>query len=177
WKIATTLGLAGTVVMTLIVAPGPIIPYKMEYNSFIEQYFRISKEVRDTEWLMVSQEEGYATCMGTGWHLMTGDFLELADPKVPFAAKEASGGRIDVPHLFIYIEEEPFETYSKMRELKEAYQRRLKESDLLKKWVEEYQRENSDAEIFYQDPYLTVIRIYRPEIGDHFSEKVIGPKE
>ena len=91
---------------------------------------------------MVSQEEGYATCLGKGWHLMAKDFLETVDPKNPF-----SENAIESPYLFIYIEEEPYETYKEMDILQEAYQRRLKESALLKQWVKEYQQVNGDAEI------------------------------
>lgn len=175
-KVITGVGLALVVVMTLIISPDPIIPYKMEYNSNIEQYFRICKEVRDTEWLMVSQEEGYATCLGKGWHLMAKDFLALADPKNPFVSMDSTKDAISVPYIFIYIEEEPYETYKQMDSLLEAYQRRLIESGLLKKWVEEYQRENKDMVLYYQDLNLTVYRIYRPQVGDRFSEKVLGPK-
>lgn len=160
------IGLAGALGLTLMLSPEPVIPYKMEYNSYVEQYYRIKKEIRATEWLVVSQEEGYAVCLGKGWHLMAKDFLEGYDPKNLFSGSADPESEMPVPNVFIFIEEEPYETYRTTDILEEAYRRRVKESALLKKWVEEYQRANGDAILYYQDEHLTVYRINKPSTED-----------
>jgi len=163
--------------ISIILLPPVIIPYKMESNASVEQYIKISKNYRATEWLIVSQEEGYALSLGKGWHLMTGDFLKEYDPlEDDLIGNGETVPKLNVPHIFIYIESRPYETYTIMPELKDAYDRRVKEAVLLEKWITDYTSVNGSPQVFYKDEQLTVYYIYQPYAQTELSERVLGPK-
>lgn len=139
------------------VRPAPIIPYKMEYNSCVEQYLRISKNFRATEWLIVSQEEGYALVLGKGWHLMTQDFLTDYDPdNGELVGDNGDKTKINVPDLFIYIEKNIYPTYKNMDVLSKQYNRRLTESTEMHEWMTEYNKMNGEQDIYFEDENIII---------------------
>ena len=147
-----------------ILKPGPIIPYKMEHDSSVEQYLRINGNFRPTEWMIVSQEEGYALVYGKGYHLMMQDFLAWYDP----AEKELThwvNGVPEVlvtPDIFIYEEKRLFRTDLDMESLDIIYARREKEQTGLTEWLERYRDSHDNLSIFYEDDDLRIWRIHQP---------------
>jgi len=130
--------------------PAPIIPYKMEHNSTVEQYLRISREYLPGQWMIVSEEEGYAVVLGRSWHLMLGDFLNFYDPDQEKLVREENGQKIfPAPDIFIYKEKNmfrpDFDTY------KEILARREKEYDQLDRWLDKYQAKHDNISIYYED--------------------------
>jgi len=163
--------------------PEPIIPYKMEYDSPVEQYLAISRKFRPTEWLIVSNEEGYAMAYGKGWHLMVKDLLEGFKFSKPSLDEDGIliGGidediTINVPHVFIFFEKKTHETYSIMKELEDIYARRQNERILLRNWIDNYKQNYDTISLFYEDDVLEVYYIYQPEVYEQINEKVLGPK-
>ena len=156
--------------------PEPIIPYKMEYNSCVDQYLRISRNFRATEWLIVSQEEGYALVLGKGWHLMTQDFLANYNPEN--GALIGSGNdktKINVPDVFIYVEKSIYETYKKMDALKVQYARRVKESALMQQWMQKYIEINGNQEIYFEDENIVIYHLHQASAQSELTDKVLGP--
>ena len=157
------------------VDPQPIIPYKMEYNSDVDQYLRISRNYRKTEWLIVSQEEGYDLALGNGWHLMTKDFLASYDPQAgSLIGNTTNNTKINVPDVFIYVEKNIHETYKTMSTLSTIYERRVKERVELMDWMEKYIKANGKQEIYYEDENLIIYHIFQKDAQDAITESVLG---
>ncbi|MHB1485139.1 MAG: hypothetical protein ACYCYI_10800 [Saccharofermentanales bacterium] len=152
---------AGLLTAAVILAkPVPIIPYKMEYNSGVEQYLRISKNFRATEWLIISQEEGYAMVLGKGWHLMTQDFLAAYDPKNgDLIGNRNDETEINVPDVFIYIEKNVYPTYKNMSSLEKQYNRRIKESAMMQEWMLEYCEINGKQDVYFEDENIIIYHL------------------
>lgn len=156
------------VYIVIYINPQPIMPYKMEYDSGVEQYLRISTMLQPTEWMAVSQEEGYAVVYGKGYHLMLGEFLEMYDPN----DKELKGCP---PDVFIYYEKKVFWPdlsnnildYSK-------YERREQENKELKIWLETYEKRYDNISTFYEDENLKIVRIQQTLDREEELEKIWG---
>lgn len=165
------------IALFIVIRPAPIIPYKMEYNSFIEQYLRIAGSYRPTEWLIVSQEEGYALAYGKGWHLMVGDFLDgaVGSSQELISGKDGDSP-IEVPHVFIFHEKQIYETYFAMKELEKQRERRISEKDRLGVWISDYKESGGEISLFYDDQNISVYHIEQSKAYENLGEKVIGPK-
>lgn len=156
--------------------PVPIIPYKMEYNSPVEQYIVISENYRPTEWLIVSQEEGYAMVYGRGWHLMTGDFLkEYTGNHKGLIGDSSDEKSINVPNVFIFHEKQIYKTYKEMDILAKAYDRRMAESLELGNWINKNMGVNDRMSLFYEDDYLAVYHLLQEEVYAEIKDRVNGP--
>lgn len=147
----------------LYYRPEPAQPYKMQYDSMVDQYLRISREFRPTEWMIVSAEEGYALTLGRGWHLMLGDFLEWYNPENTVLSRSVNG-RVDVletTDIFIFREKNMFKV--DFKEMESIMDRRKREYVMLDVWLEKYQAAHSNASIYYEDANIQVIRIHQPK--------------
>jgi hypothetical protein len=170
--------IALTLMMVGWTKPDPIIPYKMERNSNVIQYMRISREYRPTEWMIVSQEEGYAMAYGKGWHLMVGDFMsEYTSSDEIYVGSQTLGERTRIPHVFVFLEKELYETYETMKELEEIRQRREQEILELEMWISSYKMLNDNITLYYQDEHLMIYHIYQEEAYEDISSKVLGPEK
>lgn len=164
-----TLELAIIIVTIFILKPQPIIPYKMERDTSVEQYLKISKTFRPTEWMIVSNDEGYAVVLGTGHHLMASDFLELFNPNNTLLIRNDTKEKVNIPDVFIYEEKKVFTT--QFAHLKATYEKRQKETELIENWVAEYKENHDNLTMFYEDKNLKIYRIHqkseRKEIFDN----------
>ena len=151
----------------IIIKPEPILPYKMEHNSNVEQYLRITETFRPTEWLMASQEEGYSMVLGTSYHLMMQDFLTWYDPAEKVLVHRDNGNAevLNSPDIFIYEEKEFLRAeldVESMKTLNVIYERKEQEKDKLRSWLQIYQSNHDNLSLFYEDEYLRVWRIHQP---------------
>ncbi len=160
-------------VFVVITKPEPMKPYKMEWDSTVEQYLRISKMFRPTEWTIVSsQGETYSMVYGKGIHVYAETMLKNANPhyKDPFGNGYSN-------NIFIYHEKRIFEVnksnviYSL---LEKDYVRRRAESEMLETWLEIYKRDHDNISVFYEDSVLTVYYIKRKETGEERFENIWG---
>lgn len=152
----------GIMIMAMfLLNPVPALPYKMEYDSSVEQYLRISRQFRPTEWMIVSQEEGYALALGTGYHLMMKDFLNWYHPGEKYLTRWVNGlpQRLTTPDVFIFHEKKVFQV--ELDSMKPIYARRKRENYELTKWLKIYRLKHKNLSIFYEDNYLQVIRIHQ----------------
>jgi len=159
------------VCIVVLVKPQPVVPYKMERDNAVEQYLRIASEFRPTEWMIVSQNEGYALVYGRGFHLMLGDFLRRYDPAELKLTSHLEGKdeQLVTPHVFIFQEKEVFRT--DFANLQEMYERREREMEQLAAWIREYQSRHSNLSIYYEDETLRVYRLHIPgEKGEEFQK-------
>ena len=155
----------------------PILPYKMEWESGVEQYVRISETFRPKTWMIVSQNEGYALVLGNGYHLYLGQLLEMYDPILPPLTRR--GWTLtdpNIPHdIFIYQEKNVFEVSREnviYAELEAEYQKRKKENIEFQTWIDTYEAKHGDVEIYYEDENLRIYHIIQP-IGFEEEQKRI----
>lgn len=164
--------LAAVIMVYLVVRlqPVPITPYKMEYNSSTEQYLRISSTFRPTEWMIISQAEGYALAYGLGYHLMLADFLTI-DPsaeKLLYHHSEQES-ELDAYDIFIFHEKKVFRS---LQELEPLYQERERENMELRVWLEKYRQAHDNLSTYYEDDNLAVYRIHQPVSEDQNFERI-----
>ncbi len=160
----------------ILVNDKPIIPkpYKMEHESGVAQYLRISKEFTPTTWLIVSQEEGYAIVLGKGWHLMLQDFLTWYDPSTPKLFRKDGDPEefLDNEDIFIYEEKELFR--AEFESLQEIYERRESEYLKLKDWLYEYQKYHDNISVYYEDDVLRIWHIHQQKKAEEEKRRVWG---
>ncbi len=172
--VTAALTLAAVAAVPIWAKPTPASPYKMQYNSWVEQYLRIASEYRPTEWLIVSDQEGYALAYGQGWHLMVGDFLDYVSPDRPELVYDVPGGAsaIEHPHVFIFHERVPYwvdhELVIKMIPERTEEERRLVE------WVERYRAAHDNLSVFYEDKDIVVWVITQPREDRETFRRVWG---
>ena len=153
------------------INPKPIIPYKMEYNSNVEQYLKISKMFIPTDWMIVSQQEGYAVVMGKGYHLMMGDFLENFSPASKDLIDKSSNIIVKTPDIFLYQEKNVFlTTFTKEID----YPLRKVQDEQLQTWVDKYKETHSNLSIFYEDKNIKIYRIHQQLTDDEVQSKIWG---
>lgn len=168
-----TMSLINIVVMLAIIAatfidrPEPIIPYTLEYNENVEQYLRISQEYLPQNWMIVSQDEGYAVALGKGFHMYLGDFLKTYNPKAKALTKFHQGApdKNLPPHIFVFQEKKVFEvakSNSVYQILAPKYKERAKEYKELTKWLQAYKLAGYRIKIYYQDQHIIVYQFDIP---------------
>ncbi len=146
--------------------PQPALPYKMQWNSLVEQKLRIAREFRPTEWMIVSASEGYALALGQGYHMMLGDFLRDYRPTQAELVRKTENGyeKLVTPDVFLFREKVVFKPdleqfAAEFQHLTAEYERREEQYCELRKWVAEYSKVHADIGLFYEDDLVEVWRI------------------
>lgn len=137
--------------------PQPALPYKMQTDSMVEQYLRISRACRPTEWMMVCPSEGYALALGQGYHMHLGDFLRSYAPDQPGFLCSTAGEELLTPDIFLYREKQLFVTG--FEHLQADYAQRGADYQALQKWLQTFAACHSNLSLYYQDDTLEVWRI------------------
>lgn len=163
------------------VNPLPIIPYKMEHNANEEQYLRISEMLNPTEWMIVSQIEGYSVVKGKGYHLLMGDFLKNFDPENVYYDSENEkyyliNKKTGIPDktqdIFLFEEKNVFTTQFSNGVYN--YSLRRIENQKLQQWVYKYMAKYSNISIFYEDNNIRIYRIHQGTSRDESLSKIWG---
>lgn len=165
--------------LLLAVQPAPIVTYKMERDSSVEQYLRISGMLRPKTWTIVSQEEHYALVLGNGFHMYVRDLLQTYDPQEPFLTKRTeSEPDPDLSNdIFIFREKEVFQvsrSNSIYPLLEDTYKRREKEMEELEKWLVIHRASQRDMTLFYEDDHLEVYRLHREMTREQMNRILWG---
>jgi len=172
--LTATLTIVLVVGVTIQAKPVPPEPYKMQYNSWVDQYLRITQTCLPSEWLLVSGQEGYALAYGQGWHLMIGDFLSYVSPDTPKLVYNSPGAvsTIDHPYVFIFHERVPYwvdhELVIKMMSQRMEEERRMVE------WIERYRRTHDNLSVFYEDKDIVVWVIKQPQDKKETFRRIWG---
>lgn len=151
--------------------PKPIISYKMEYNSNVEQYLKISKELIPTNWMIVSQSEGYAVVLGKGYNMMLSNFLTNFNPKSKYLIDKSTNIVVATPDIFLYQEKNVFVT-TFTTEIN--YPLRKIQDGELQTWVLEYKKTHSNLSIYYEDKNTRIYRIHQGTTSDDIQSKIWG---
>ncbi|HEY8804696.1 MAG TPA: hypothetical protein VIM42_06230, partial [Clostridium sp.] len=174
-KIRNVVALISCMVFILFSAfylkPKPIISYKMEYNSNVEQYLKISKEFIPSNWMIVSQSEGYAVVMGKGYHLILGDFLNYFNPQAKYLIDKRTNIVVKTPDIFLYQEKNVFVT-TFIRDI--DYPLRRVQDQELQTWVVKYKKTHSNLSIYYEDKNTRIYRIHQELTRTDIQSKIWG---
>lgn len=172
---AETILCAGMVACAVIyLKPTPAMPYKMQNNSVVEQYLRISEEFRPTEWALAASEENYAICLGKAWHLRLSDLLSF-NPEGRPLTRQVNGREeiLSTKDVFIIMEKN---MYTMMvsgaeKEQEALYEKRAGEYLELGRWLERYRSTHDNLSLFYEDADIQVFQIHQPQTrGEEFRE-------
>ncbi len=155
--------------------PTVIIPYKMEYDSNVEQYFKITSICRATEWMIVSQDEGYAVVLGTGYHMLAQDFLNNYDPTTSQLIDKKTEKVLKTKDIFIYTEKNVFKT--DFDTMVKIYETRERQKPLLAEWVKKYKETHSNLSLFYEDKNIIIYRIHQEESKAVKFNRIWGEEE
>lgn len=153
--------------------PTPPAPYKMQYDSMVEQYLRISAAYVPTQWMMVSSEEGYDLALGKGWHMNLQDFVK---EETAFTQKgERDKDYIDVlntPDIFIFYEKNIFDPH--LQPMDEIIAGRIKSYAWLSEWIKQYKKTHEDWSVVYEDKDIFVFRIHRVQNQNKLFQQTWG---
>ncbi|MFB9325188.1 hypothetical protein ACFFSY_04555 [Paenibacillus aurantiacus] len=184
WRLRPALEAAAAAISLLIVAvsfaPGPIVTYKMDWESMFRQYLRIAGEQPLHTWTMFSQEEGYSLVYGIGWHQYVRTLVDAYDPALPGLTRY--GQTAPDPNLtstvFIVEEKQVFHVptnliiYGKLEE--ERYAKHEEEWRLLADWLRVYSAHHGPPAVFYEDAHIRIWYIERPEAKDKNYRRLWG---
>ncbi|WP_248927313.1 hypothetical protein [Paenibacillus hamazuiensis] len=170
---------------TLVFYPlKPIVLYKMEWDSNVEQYLRISESNGHRSWMIFSQEEEYPLVKGEGIHAYIKDLLENYDPSYKYLTLkgESEPNRKIPTEIYIYEEKQVFRTNRSFdpeadKKLAAEYDRREKEMRELQKWIQTYKEANGGIEVFYEDDVLRVYHISRPLTREEIVQQIWGKSD
>jgi hypothetical protein len=163
-----SLGLFCTLLVSglMVDKPTAIHPYKMEWDSGVQQFLRITNMYRPKSWMIVSQEEGYSLSLGDGYHMYLSTLLQDYDPTLPPLTKKGQHHPDEnlSPDVFIYHEKEIYRVspsnsiYSLEAPI---YVRRERENRELADWLKKYKESHGSLPIFYEDAHLQIIHLHR----------------
>lgn len=153
--------LAGVVVY---VRPDYPQTYRMQYDSNVNQYLRISAEYTATEWMMVSEPEGYDLVLFRSWHMQLREFLQ----------KYMNGNLEELKMKDIFIVSEKKVYPVDFDSLKEEMVQREKDYAELAQWVDIYKKNHQDLSVYYDDSDITVYHIHRPVTNQERNDRIWG---
>lgn len=180
-KTVETLVTATSIVVFAIIAHiSPIVTYKMDWESVFRQYLRIASIHSPKTWTIVSQEEEYSLVYGQGWHQYIQDLLNKYDPQgTPITRKGQDEYDPDTTRwIYVFEEKQVFKvsnTLSIYHELEEnRYTKHEKEQKLLKDWLKKYEQYHGKPPIFYEDEFIRIWLLERPEAADKENRRLWG---
>lgn len=165
----------GFIISTVLYfQPGISQPYRMQYDSTVNQYLRISNQYTNTSWLMVSETEGYDLSLGHGWHYQLRDFLKDFDPAREILARLTNGQQevLQNEDIFIFAEKKVYPV--NIAEMKEELVQRSKDYTGLENWVRAYLANHQDMTVYYDDPDITVYHIHHPKTDKEKQREIWG---
>jgi len=177
----TQLALLSAAVAALLVAnpPTPIAPYKMTWDSSVDQYLRIKNEYRPRTWTIISKEDDYAIVYGSGFHFSTREFLANYDPQKFHLTKfgEDAPDKNVTNDVFLYVEKRIFrvEESNSIYPIKEPdYVRFEEEAARVERWVQLHKEAGHPVEVYYEDEVLKIYHLHREPTRQEVMETIWG---
>ncbi len=157
----TGVGILAVVLSIILIGiqPVPFEPQKMERDVSVEEYLKIKRSFLPSTWMIVSQEEGYAMVLGSGYHMMVRNFIDdvQLDSKT-LRLIDKTGKPINVEDVFIFYEKNVYRSF--YVELTEVYDRREKEMPQLLALIETFEKRSNSITVYYEDANLRIYHIH-----------------
>lgn len=157
----------------------PIMPYKMQWNSSVEQYLRIASANRPQTWLIVGQSEEYALVLGNGYTFPLRTLLDEYDPSLQPLTKRGEGSPDPnlPPDLYIFQEKQVYRVNKDNAIyplLEREYERRERDNRDLNDWVRQYETANGRISIYFEDENLRVYHIQMEKDAETRKKRIWG---
>lgn len=178
WSFRTYFLFAGYLCIILYICnPSPIIAYKLEHNANIEQYLKIRSLYRPKTWQIISNNEGYAVSLGTGYHMHIKDFIKQYDPKREALTKygELKPNKNLAPDIFLFLEKQMFkvsESNSIYPILLPEYRQREKDYIALQQWLNHHKSNFFPVDVYYEDSDI-IIYHFKVNVAKQKQDKII----
>lgn len=157
------IGALGFVSAAVIVSPPvPIMPYVVQWNGDVQAYLQIDRQFKDKGYMIVAPGFEYALVLGSGFHMLTRDFVKEFNPTQPPLTLYGQT-HVDhnlAPYVFVYYYKHIFEIppasgirsdYLVQYSIEHADRQRLN------RWIEEYVKAHGRKfKIFYNGRNLKV---------------------
>ncbi|MFN7923770.1 MAG: hypothetical protein U0Q16_26955 [Bryobacteraceae bacterium] len=161
------LALAPTLSFALlaVTTPRPEPEHGAQYEEAARVAYRIAREFRQNDWILVSPGHEVPLIFGHGWHVELSDFvtrftpamLERAEFRLPYEAG----------NVFVFVEKRPleraaFQSAQDGREASYYYDTRMGRASLefqAARLMAAYSRSHRDASVYYEDDDLVVFRV------------------
>lgn len=151
----------------------PLDPYKMEWDSGVEQYLKISRQYNPKSWTMVAEERQYAMIAGTGFLVTTENFTKDYSATAPFSKNWINIGE----HIFIYQQKNIFEvseTNSIYSIEKPKYDKMKTDGEAMKQWLEKFSAAGASYRTFFEDQNIRILYIYNKAYEGQEKKKLWG---
>lgn len=180
WRFNTAIVTLLLAASCIAVPPKPIVPYKMEWDSGVEQYLQIRDKHLPKTWTIVSHTgEGYAVVAGSGFQTDVSEFLQKYDPEQYPLVSMDEEGHVGNPteHIYIYYQKNIYqlsESLSIYTLMEPIYEQRKQEMERLDEWLRQHKQVNPDLSIFYEDENLRIYYIHQPISKQQQVERIWG---
>jgi cytochrome bd-type quinol oxidase subunit 2 len=159
--------------------PEPIIPYKMQWNSKVEQYLRINSTHNPLTYAIASGFTEYALVKGNGYHLrLKEDFLDVYNPFwIPLTENGSTAPDSELPeHIFIYYDKIVYKNKGMLDHERMApiYEKEEKAAKEAREWIDIYSKNADNITEYYDDEYLTVYYIHQPKSREEKRKELWG---
>lgn len=155
----------------LKLPPAPFNAYRIDPDEFVAAYVQIERSVPPTEWLAVSNEDGYDYALGSGFFLGVQPFLQHVAPRGTWPAYRYSNGRSAVlgeKYIFIFVEKR-FWVAPLPSEEAEVPVRRTNSAEL-QGWITAWEKQGGVAHVFFNGTYLRIYELSQgPVVTDPAS--------
>lgn len=171
--VALAIGLGSILLIYTSIEIDHLEPYKMEWDSGIEQYLKISQEYSPKSWTLVAEERQYAMVTGIGFLITTADFTENYRAEDPFVDNWRDIGE----HVFIYQQKNIFkvnETNSIYSIEAPKYEKMRTDGEAMKQWLELYSSSGGSYDIYYEDENIRIVYIHNKAFEEIDRGKLWG---
>ncbi len=153
----------------------PLDPYKMEWDSGVEQYLKIERQYSPKSWTMIAEERQYAMVVGTGFLVTTENFMKDFSADAPFSKNWLNIGE----HIFIYQQKSIFEV-SKSNSIysieKPKYDKMKTDGKAMDQWLEKFSVAGGSYSTYYEDQNVRILYIYNKAYEGLEKKKMWGEK-
>lgn len=177
WKAGKVCSLGTSIICLVLilslVGAKPLEPYKMEWDSGVEQYLKIAKHYQPKSWTMVAEQIQYAMVTGTGFIDMKADFVKKISAENAYSDSWNDIGE----HIFIYQQKNIFkvkESNSIYSVEEPKYLQMKTDEEAMNKWLETFKDCGGSYDVFYEDENIRFIYIHNKVYEDKDKEKLWG---
>jgi len=143
----------------------PIVPYKMQWESGVEQYLKIDSQYKYSGYMIVGPDEFYDLVLGGGgYHQATDKFVKMFNPTASALTKYGQAKPFTgIPtNVFIFYQKDIYEV-DKQNSIYPLevpiYTQEYADRTLLKEWLKQYEAHHNNLKIYYNGPHLEVYYI------------------
>lgn len=170
------------VVILICIAAVPVgstQSVKIDWDSTIAQYHRISSEFSPNTWMAVGKEPLSAVVQGRGYHMNVEQLVSDYDPNARALTRfHSDEPDLNVaPHVFLFYEKQLREVNdgSLMRQLEPSYDTWERNKKALRAWLHAHLAAfGEEVDVYYEDEYIIVYHVERKQAREEIQQEIWG---